>query len=224
MCLRIAGVTQQSGFAIVFTVRNQSGTNPWATVSDVTFRNNELRNSANGFNLLGIDYESGVPSQTSRRLLIAHNLLTGIGGQASGDGILFQIIQGYEDVTIDHNTALQTGVIVMADGLPSPRFKFTNNIAPHNLYGIFGSGYGSGNACIAHYFPDSDFRRNIFIGADAFYYPTDNFYPAIIPPGVGFENYPTDLQLKTTSPYYNQGTDGTSPGVARRGNALERQT
>ena len=114
---------------------------------------------------------------------------------------------------IDHNTALQAGSIIVADGAPSPGLIFTNNITPHNLYGVFGSGYGSGNACIAHYFPDSDFRRNIFIGADAFYYPTDNFfYPAIIP-AVGFENYPTDLQLKTTSPYYNQGTDGTVPGV-----------
>jgi hypothetical protein len=204
----------QPGFAILFTVRNQSGTNPWATLSDVTFRHNKLLNSTNGINLLGNDNESGIPSQTARRLLISNNLITNIGSDP-GTGILFQILSGYEDVVIDHNTALHTGTTISADGIPSPRLTFTNNIVQHNQYGIKGSGQNPGNSTITVYFPDSVITANAFqstVLGGAPYYPAGNFFPVNLS-DIGFVNYPTDPQLKTTSSYYNQGTDGTSPGV-----------
>src|SRR5262245_18004200 len=98
-------VDGQVGFAVVFTVRNQDGTNPWAVVSDVTFTRNVIRNTANGITMLG--YDDLHPSQYAKRLLLQHNLLYGIGSNPSnGDGIAFQIISGYQDVKIDHNTAI----------------------------------------------------------------------------------------------------------------------
>src|SRR5437879_8148733 len=45
-------------------------------------------------------------------------------------------------------------------------------------------------------------------------YPTGNFFPASIDPGVGFVNYPGgDYHLAASSPYKNQATDGTDPGA-----------
>ena len=54
-------------------------------------------------------------------------------------------------MTVDHNTVVQTGNVITAYGrsrgafIKIPGFRFTNNVAPHNAYGIFGSsaGYGS---------------------------------------------------------------------------------
>src|SRR5207245_167581 len=67
----------QSGFAIVFTVRNQDGRAPWSTVEDVTFVNNVVRHAGAGVNLLGRDDVR--PSRPSARLLIANNLFEDIG-------------------------------------------------------------------------------------------------------------------------------------------------
>ena len=208
----------QVGFAVVFTVRNQGGTNPWAVVSDVTFTRNVIRNSANGINMLGYDNESGVPSQCAKRLLLQHNLLTGIGQYpGSGDGIAFQILNGYEDITIDHNTAVHTGSTISADGLPSPRLRFTNNIVIHNSYGIKGTGCNSGNTTIAHFFPESDLRGNVIVmnaGNFSSQYPDGNYCPTSLGK-VGFVNLTNnaDLRLDPASTYRNRATDGSNIGA-----------
>jgi len=203
----------QAGFAVLFTVRNQTGSTTWATLADVTFQRNELRNSTNGFNLMGIDNESGVPTVASRRLLIAHNLITQIAGDQAG--ILFQILSGYEDVQINHNTCLNAGSTIVADYAPNPRFIFTNNIAQLNQYGVFGSGVGSGTACLEKYFPGAVFTANALQGdpANAPYYPPGNYFPATLE-AVGFVDLAGgDLRLEATSPYHNAATDGTDIGA-----------
>jgi len=42
----------QNGFAILFTVRNQDGGAPWASIEDVTFRGNVIRHAGGGVNIL----------------------------------------------------------------------------------------------------------------------------------------------------------------------------
>jgi len=203
----------QVGFAVTFTVRNQSGTNPWATVSDVTFIRNDVFNTANGINMLGYDNESGVPSQYSKRLLIQHNLFRDIG-TSNEDGIAFQILYGYQDVKIDHNTAIHTGTTIVAEGESFPRFMFSNNIVQHNLYGIFGSGYGVGNGAIEHYFPGSLIVKNVFKSNESGYeslYPPDNYFP-LTNESIGFVDYPHDLHLSESSPYYHGTAENTNIG------------
>src|SRR5215831_1901243 len=46
----------QSGWAIVFTVRNQDGGCPWCQVDHVTFEQNTVQHVAGGFQILGYDY------------------------------------------------------------------------------------------------------------------------------------------------------------------------
>src|SRR5688572_2207004 len=96
----------QNGFAILFTVRNQDGRAPWSTVEDVTFVNNVVRRVGGGVNVLGRD--DNHPSQQTQRIAIRNNLFLDVGG-SWGNGRLFQLLDGTSSISIDHNTALQTG-------------------------------------------------------------------------------------------------------------------
>src|SRR5713226_3079461 len=156
-------VHAQNGFAILFTVRNQDGGSPWAVVEDVTFANNIVRHTAQGVNVLGQDDMR--PSDHTKRILIKNNLFDDVGAPRWGEGgKLFQLLGGAADVVIEHNTAFQTGAIVMAEGAPNLGFVFRYNIALHNAYGILGTGTGVGNPTLERYFPNAIVTKNVIIG------------------------------------------------------------
>src|SRR5262249_38539898 len=141
----------QNGYGILFTPRNQDGTAPWSVVRDVTFTNNILRHSGGGLNLMGTD--NIYPSQQTQRILIQNNLFDDVSADGwAGTGTLFQVADGGADIVIDHNTALQSGNIIAATYntalTPTTNFVFTNNIVPHNLYGVVGD-YGVGLGMLA---------------------------------------------------------------------------
>ena len=75
--------------------------------------------------------------------------------------MLFQVVSGAEAVTIDHNTGFQSGQIIIADGIPSTNFVYQNNITPHNMYGVMGSGYAPGISSLDHFFPGFVFEKNL---------------------------------------------------------------
>ena len=210
----------QHGAAILFTVRNQDGAAPWSTVSDVTFTHNIVRLATEGISFLGRDYPH--PSGQTRRILVQNNLFVDIGAFPQGDdhdGRLFQLVDDTADVIIDHNTALQTGIpLVAAIGIPGRAahhgFVFTNNITPANRYGVSGD-YTFGNALMTlrTYFPDSLFARNVLPGGHPSTYPPDNFFPPSLE-AVGFINAAGgDYRLAPSIPYKNAGTDGKDIGA-----------
>jgi glycosyltransferase involved in cell wall biosynthesis len=165
----------QNGFAILFTVRNQDGGAPWSTIEDVTFVNNIIRHAGGGVNVLG--HDDNHPSQQTRRLEIRNNVFLDVGG-SWGAGRLFQLLDGTSNITIAHNTALQTGSILFGgDHAPHTAFVFQGNIAPHNEHGITGSGTESGIQTLARYFPRAVVRDNVIVGGDAGRYPRDNAFP-----------------------------------------------
>src|SRR5262245_48957575 len=207
----------QDGMAILFTPRNQSGRAPWSVVQDVTFINNIVRHSGGGFNISGPDNEAGV-SLPSQRILIKNNLIYDIdgqrwkGGSEPADGEFLQIAGGPLYITVDHNTAFQSGSIITADYAPSIGFRYSNNISPHNLYGVIGSNFSPGNATIAHYFPGAVFQKNVIIGGEVKNYPADNFMPTSLGE-VGLVNPGgEDYRLTANSPYKNAGSDGRDIG------------
>src|SRR5262249_45022060 len=106
----------QIGYAVLFTVRNQDGKAPWATIEDVTFTNNVVKNSEQGFQLLGKD--SPNVSQRANGLKIINNLFTGIANR-------FFTMTEYPNVTLSHNTHFQGGNIMTLYGEPSPGFVYT---------------------------------------------------------------------------------------------------
>jgi hypothetical protein len=191
----------QNGFAILFTVRNQKGSAPWSVVENVTFSNNVVRHVGAGINILGQD--DNQQSQQTRRIAIRNNLFVDVGGAWGGNGRLFQLLDGTRDVTIDHNTASQTGGIVFGgDHAPHSGFVFENNVMPDNRAGFVGSGTAPGKSTLEHYFPGAVVRRNVLAGGNAADYPPDNFFPASL-----------DAVPKR---YATSGTDGRPPGVDAR--------
>jgi hypothetical protein len=206
-------VAAQAGFAILFTVRNQSGSAPWSAVQDVTFRNNVVRSSSQGLNMHGRD--NAYPSQQTARVLIRNNLFVDIGGRWGGDGRLFQVTSNTTDVVIEHNTGRQSNHVLMADGAPNHNFVFRYNIAPHNAYGFFGSGAGAGTQALAKYFPGAVFEGNVLAGAPTMskFYPSDTYFPVTLE-AVGFMNLVMgDYRLSSASPYARAAADGADIGV-----------
>ncbi len=205
-------VDAQSGFAILFTVRNQDGRAPWSVVEDVTFENNVVRHTAAGIVILGRD-DSALSGRTAR-IAIRNNLFEDVGGVLwGGGGKLFQILQGAMGVTIEHNTALQTGSIVTAEGSPNPGFVYRDNIAPHNVHGIVGTGTAFGHPTRTAFFPDGVFRRNVIVGGRPESYPADNFFPRTLDE-VGFvDRVRGDYRLTRASPYRAAASDGADVGA-----------
>jgi cellulose synthase/poly-beta-1,6-N-acetylglucosamine synthase-like glycosyltransferase len=201
----------QNGFAILLTVRNQSGSAPWSVVEDVAFTNNLVRHAGAGMNILGRD--DNHPSEQTRRIAILGNLFVDIGGRW-GSGRLFQLLDGTRDVSISHNTAFQTGASVFGgDHAPHAGFVFENNVTLHNQFGIGGSGTGIGRPTLERYFPGAVVRRNLFIGGDAAVYPRDNFFPATLEKA-GFLMGPDgSYRAAPTRLYVRAGTDGLDIGA-----------
>ncbi|MET0153047.1 MAG: hypothetical protein ABW298_10630 [Candidatus Binatia bacterium] len=154
----------QTGFAILFTVRNQDGSAPWSTVEDVTFAGNVVRHVGSGVNVLG--HDSDHPSADTKRISIRDNLFYDVDGKRwGGSGTFLQVLAGVSDLVVEHNTVAQTGSVVVADGAPPNRgFVFRDNIVWHNAYGISGSDAGVGDKAIDHYFPGAVVTKNAFIG------------------------------------------------------------
>jgi cellulose synthase/poly-beta-1,6-N-acetylglucosamine synthase-like glycosyltransferase len=200
----------QVGLSILFTPRNQDGKAPWSVVEDVTFSNNIIRQVAAGVDIIGWDDIHN--SQQAKRIRITNNLFTDVGGPW-GFGRLFQILNGSADVTIDHNTSLQTETPVFGgDTLPHTNFVFRDNIVLHNEYGFIGSSTATGRASIERYFPGADIRRNVIVGGDASKYPSDNFFPRSVDQ-VGFLAAGSNYRLGTGSPFRGKGTDGRDVGA-----------
>jgi len=217
----------QDGFGILFTPRGQSGNCPWCTVANITFRYNLFQHSGCGFNIAGEDNTS--TSQPSQFIGIHDNLMVDINGADWGgaDGKLYLIVDGNDgsnllpphDMTIDHNTGFQTGnVLTVGSQLTNPmlNFVFTNNIQPHNQYGIGGTGTGIGNATLTVYFVSPLVTANIFealpSGVLPSQYPPGNFFPPDWTT-VQFMDYTNgDYRLQPTSPYHDAGTDGKDVG------------
>ena len=179
----------------------------------MTFANNLVRHSGSGVNILGRDDVGGTSEQT-RRVLISGNFFYDVGGARwGGKGILFQILNGTAEVIIEHNTAFQTGSIIMAEGAAHSGFVFRDNIAPHNEYGIAGTAAGTGRPALAQYFPGSVVRGNVIVGGRAGLYPAGNFFPSSADSAglVPFDR--GGWRLAASSPLRGKGTDGRDPGA-----------
>jgi hypothetical protein len=208
----------QNGFAVLFTPRGEDGVAPWATVQDVTFTNNIVRHSGNGFNIAGPD--GSAPSQPSQRILIKNNLIDDIDGDKWGsaaygpaDGRFAQLVGGPVNITIDHNTIFQSGSLIFGDGAPSRGFVFRNNIARNNLYGVLGSDRSPGLDSLGFFFPGYEFNKNVIVGVPPeIRYPTNNFLPLLLNLAGFVDLAGGDYRLARTSPYKNAGTDGKDVG------------
>ena len=200
----------QNGFAVLFTVRNQDGTAPWSTVTDVTFSNNVVQHVAAAVNILGHDDIN--PSAPGQDIKITNNLFLDVGGTWTF-GRLFQVLNGANDVSITHNTAIQTESVLFADEQPSQGFVFTGNIAPHNQYGVIGTGTGVGTPSLNAWFPGAVFQGNVIPGGQSSNYPGGNFFPGNLSDVGLTATSGFDIALLPSSPYKGKESDGSDPGI-----------
>jgi len=218
----------QNGFAIVLTVRNSSGQNPWVVIEDVEFSNNIVRYSGSGFNILG--HDDSARSGQLARLLVRDNVFHDISSsQWGGGGIFAQIGSAPTDITIDHNTVLHSGNIITfysgsyydANGVrvtagPTTGLVFTNNMMKHNAYGIIGNSQAYGNATLNYYAPGAVVRRNVFAmdTSKASRYPADNFFPTLAVFNACFVNAAQkNYDFVASCPFVGAATDGTNVGA-----------
>lgn len=214
-------VDGQSGYAILFTPRNQDGAAPWTVIEDVLFERNVVRDTPHIFNILGRD--NLAPSRQTTRITIRHNLLLG-----DGTGRLALLTNEIGELTFDHNTYLQphgqwSSMLAMAaeGSIAEPggisrtpayavaSFTFTNQTAQHNMYGVHSSNYAIGQATLDGMTRSYVWLHNLLAGATTTRYPGTTFY-------VSAEEYPTHFDanylLVPESPYNGAGTDGTDLG------------
>jgi hypothetical protein len=211
----------QTGFAVLLKSANQEGAAPWSVTQDVTFTDNLVLHAASAMAIEGRD-PGGAVSYT-RRVTVAENLFDDIDGKTwKGSGDFLQITDGSSapdgskngpgSLTVDHNTVFQTRNVISAEGV-SKGFVYTNNITPHNRYGVHGSGLGTGLNTLNVDFPGAVFQRNVLIHAKCSDYPALNYCPATIG-DVGFVDYPGgDYRLAAGSPYRGAGTLGSDVGA-----------
>jgi hypothetical protein len=207
----------QSGFAVLFTVRNQSGRCPWCQVEQVTFTGNLLRHAAAGIEILGTD--DNAPSQQTRNVEIRDNILSDIAPKTwGGNGYAFLLLGGPRDIVIDHNTIIQENAsgIVQVDGPPILGFVFTNNIARQGEYGVIGSDHAPGNDTFRAFFPAMQVTRNVISEADPRLYPAGNLFPSAAEFRKQFVSYDSgDYQLTPNSSWRRAGTDGLDLGATK---------
>ena len=208
----------QDGFAMVWKSVNQDGTAPWSVTRDVTFRYNLVRNVGAGIDLAA--HPEASPVVPMSNVLITNNLIENVNvGVFTAHGRLFQFLNGPANMTIEHNTALNSdgsNAAVMMDAAPPlmANFVFRNNVLSHGQYGVFGSGAGSGTAALNYYAASGYvFQGNVVYGVNASQYPSGNGYPGT-PALVGFIDFiGGNYRLASTSAYSKQATDGTDPGA-----------
>jgi hypothetical protein len=205
----------QTGHAVLFTVRNQSGGCPWCQVEDIVFQGNLVRDVAAGIQVLGVD--NNYPSRQTNRVTIAHNVFDRIDREAwGGDGYFLQISGGPRDVSIDHNTVIQKksgGIVKIAQGV-AQNVAFTNNLASHGDYGIIGTNRAVGNDSIAAYLPGANVTRNVLAGGRNSAYPPGNLFPSVdefLKQFVDLGN--SDYRLVPGSSWLNAGTDRRDLGA-----------
>jgi hypothetical protein len=206
----------QTGFGILMKTVNQGGTAPWSALEDVLFEQNVVRDTENGFNILGNDYAN--PSGRTTRLTIRNNLVL-------TPGVAFQLGGEIGDLAIDHNT-IDQGYTLMSvykgtvwnAGAAAARpgtyavehLTYTNNLARHNTYGVKGQGTAVGTPSLTAHTVTYAWTNNVLAGGAGFPYPTITWFPTV---AVYAQWFDTNYHLVTGSPYISAATDGKDVGV-----------
>lgn len=207
----------QTGYGILLKTVNQDGFATWSALEDVLFENNVVRDTENGFNILGNDYN--YPSGRTTRITIRNNLV-------QTTGIAFQLGGEIGQLTIDHNTIVNGGSTLMVlyvgsvwnAGAPAPRtanfaveqLTYTNNLANHNAYGVKGDGTGVGTASLAAHTSSYVWTNNVLSGGAGQSYPPITWLPSV---AVYQSQFTGEYGLVAGSSFLKAATDGSDLGV-----------
>lgn len=203
------------GSAFRITVRSEDGTAPFNTIEDVVIKNNLVKGTGDGINILGRDdhYENKPESEgkTLKNLSIVNNLFLDIGKPPfAGGGYFIQVTNG-ENILIANNTAFNQGNSISFYGVLPKNFVFRDNIVGHGDYGV----HGLDN--LKSPLSQKLVQNNLFVNTT-----NANTEYLAIPPGNLFVNRIEDVgfvdisknnySLTPTSKYKNKSQKGTDIG------------
>lgn len=217
----------QAGMAIV--IKSSGDANAanarWQGTTDLTFRNNVVRNSPRGVSLQAVDCSGQACVDVHVRYVrMENNLFENIGtfNGTGQDGWHFLWSGDLKDVSITHNTFVSNtkefgmAVVMEGDGT-AKNLVVTDNVFTNPIgYAVFHSGKKVGIESLRAFAGTSwTFTRNVFAGVNpefAGWHPPGNYYPPIA--SIGFVD-PTffDYRLSAKSQFKMHGQGGSDPGV-----------
>jgi hypothetical protein len=112
----------QDGYSLVLTVRNQSGTNPWATIENVSVEDCDFAHTGSGINILGSD--DTYPSLQMNNIAIRRSKFTDINPMLwGGPGRQIMIGNGPQQLEISDclfsgNQAGENSAITFTSAIP----------------------------------------------------------------------------------------------------------
>jgi hypothetical protein len=175
----------QVGYAILLKSESEGPASAWTAVEDVVVQNNIIKNSRNGANLAArVSYGGPAPVTPASRILLRNNLFDAVGRDpflGVDEGVVFQLLDDLQDVTIINNTSVFSGTYktaVMVDGRAQSRLTLASNVFAQSEYGIFGSDAGIGNAALDRYAPGATVAGNVIPGQNSASYPSGNYFPS----------------------------------------------
>lgn len=214
----------QTGFGILFTVMNQDGGATWASVEDVLFEYNIIKNVGSAMQIVGSELY-GHTSDTLKNLTIRNNLWLLEGGNLSAQGVVVSGTTATSngraaDVFILHNTFIQNGsgnrriAIEDVSGKVFDGLTMDNNIiaALSGSSGDISCGPQGGTNALNRGADDWTFNNNVY-QRSASTHPNTSFYPANLA-AIGFENPNAgNYELKANSPYKGRAPGGKDIGA-----------
>lgn len=147
----------QVGFAIVLSVRNQGGKNPWATIENCVIEDCITKNSAGGVSVLGRDDSQN--SKVMTNMMLRRNKFTNINPEFGANGRQVQILGGPINLSFEDNEwqAVRANTLITFDhpNLKVQGFRFVRNKGHEGAYGIHGTDApGLGKVVLDFYCPD----------------------------------------------------------------------
>lgn len=210
--------------SLTVTVANQTGAAPWTTIDNLTIRNNLIEAFTLPFIITGGGYHLAAESKNAR---VENNLVYGPPNLAGEAGFSSMGYVGFlRNATFRHNTVINSHGSKLILGLaPNYGLTFKDNIFFHNLRGLQ-CAYGNNSTDC---WPDLIVDKNVFINnlPEEGGISLEQRYPNSYIVSNSNQTYlanPTNpvgwvdpasgnYALGATSPYKNQASDGTDPGV-----------
>ena len=204
-------IDAQNGFAVVLQGLSDDNDAPQERIWDVTIRNNIIRNTPSGINLLSrVAYNGGsLPSEPARRITISNNVVV-VNSAISGAGRALQLLADLHDVTIAQNTFVDANGGTMNAGAsfddasnvgPMVNLRLTNNVfGPAQYSPVMGNGTVGGTGTLARFAPNGVIAGNLFVNASPSQFPSGNYYASSLSDAglAGIHNGSFTLQPSST--------------------------
>jgi hypothetical protein len=206
-------VDAQSGFAVVLQGLSDENDALQNRVWDITMRNNIIRNTAAGVNLLSrVAYNGGaLPTEPMRRITLANNFIS-LNGALGGVSRAIQIMEDVRNVTVAKNTIVgDLSMGLMLDGLPTSAFKVLDNVFGPAAAPVMGNGAPTAVQTFAKFAPDGQLSNNVFVAAASSGFPSANYTPPSFDQA-GIQNAGSGDYRVTTRPSFLPA-GATLPGV-----------